>query len=140
MEETDKKLIQHFDYPKDIDQELVPLLDTINSIPGVRTLFSCSGHGREHFYLVCAFTSLELASAFEDVFSDRHPNTLEAVAHQLPCHFVIDNLGNQGYCPHYENSIGYYSEELGLMSEEARKKVLDLLLDYFIKFVPNKHW
>jgi tRNA(Phe) wybutosine-synthesizing methylase Tyw3 len=52
-----KKKIQKFNYPKDIDQELISLLDVINSIPGVRTLFSCCGHGKEEFYIVLAYTS-----------------------------------------------------------------------------------
>lgn len=32
-------------YPKDIDPEVVPLCDALNSIPGVETSYSCSGHG-----------------------------------------------------------------------------------------------
>ena len=58
-EESREKLIVSLEYPGDVDQELLPLLDLINSIPGVRTLFSCCGHGRESFYMVLAFTSAQ---------------------------------------------------------------------------------
>jgi len=32
-------------YPSNIDPEVVPLCDALNSIPGVETTYSCSGHG-----------------------------------------------------------------------------------------------
>lgn len=35
---------QH-EYPNDIDAELVPLLDAMNSLPGIETRSSCCGHG-----------------------------------------------------------------------------------------------
>ena len=34
-----------FTYPKDVDKELVPMLDVFNNIPGVRTVYSCCRHG-----------------------------------------------------------------------------------------------
>ena len=33
-----------FSYSKDVDKELVPMLDVFNNIPGVRTVFSFCGH------------------------------------------------------------------------------------------------
>ena len=41
-EQARGKLILSLEYPGDVDIELIPLLDLINSVPGVRTLFSCS--------------------------------------------------------------------------------------------------
>lgn len=32
-------------YPSDIDSEVVPLCDVLNSLPGIETTYSCSGHG-----------------------------------------------------------------------------------------------
>lgn len=33
-------------YPDDMDGDMIPLCDAINALPGVRTFFCCSGHGR----------------------------------------------------------------------------------------------
>lgn len=33
-------------YPKDMDKDMIPLCDALNALPGVRTFFCCSGHGR----------------------------------------------------------------------------------------------
>lgn len=34
-------------YPTDMDPECIPLCDALNALPGIRTLESCCGHGRE---------------------------------------------------------------------------------------------
>ena len=33
-------------YPPDMDKDMIPLCDALNSLAGVRTFFCCSGHGR----------------------------------------------------------------------------------------------
>ena len=33
-------------WPNDIDNELVPLLDQVNRFPGIRTVSSCHGHSK----------------------------------------------------------------------------------------------
>ena len=33
-------------YPPDMDKDMIPLCDALNALPGVRTFFCCSGHGR----------------------------------------------------------------------------------------------
>lgn len=34
------------EYPPDMDKDMIPLCDALNALPGVRTFFCCSGHGR----------------------------------------------------------------------------------------------
>jgi hypothetical protein len=41
-----------------MDPECIPLCDAINSMPGLRTLESCCGHGKEHFRIWFAAESL----------------------------------------------------------------------------------
>jgi hypothetical protein len=36
-------------YPEDMDQECIPLCDAMNSLPGIKTVSSCCGHGVKHF-------------------------------------------------------------------------------------------
>ena len=33
-------------YPDDMDRDMIPICDALNSLSGVRTFFCCSGHGR----------------------------------------------------------------------------------------------
>lgn len=49
--DASKKKLTKFEYPKDIDKELIPLLDTIGSVPGLRPLFSCCGHRYKEFLI-----------------------------------------------------------------------------------------
>lgn len=44
-------------YSKDVDKELVPMLDVFNNIPGVRTIYSCCGHGYPGWYMTFKTTS-----------------------------------------------------------------------------------
>ena len=42
-------------YPPDMDKDMIPLCDALNALPGVRTFFCCSGHGRgnEGEFYIC---------------------------------------------------------------------------------------
>jgi hypothetical protein len=37
------------DYAPDVDHEFIPFLDMFNSLPGVETTQSCTGHGKDGF-------------------------------------------------------------------------------------------
>lgn len=39
------------EFPDDMDAECVRLCRAINKIPGLKTFLSCSGHGRDSFYI-----------------------------------------------------------------------------------------
>lgn len=47
-------------YPSDMDKDMIPICDALNSLPGVRTFFCCSGHGRGYegeFYICMGCSS-----------------------------------------------------------------------------------
>lgn len=71
--------LQKFKYPKDIDQELVPFLDAANSVPGVRTMFCCSGHGNSMFYVMFACCNEIVASSIFKIFGIPVPKRLKFV-------------------------------------------------------------
>lgn len=141
-----KRLIQHFSYPKDIDQEMVPLLDVINSIPGVRTMYCCCGHGKESWYLSLSFTSIAALMAVEHWFDPRHTSNYERL-HSLTesaetcTHYVYTRYRfetTNAELPEY--TVAFYSEELGMTSASKRKQEIKRMCKYFSNFVPVKHW
>ena len=70
----------HFEYPDDIDKEMIPLLDALNNIPGVSTLFSCCGHGRggDDFYIYLTCTSIQSLIRIDKAFDHTvNPQCLE---------------------------------------------------------------
>ena len=144
-EESREKLIVSLEYPGDVDQELLPLLDLINSIPGVRTLFSCCGHGRESFYMVLAFTSAQTRSLIE--------NCLHAIKHLDPkiadyqedcfphARFTIEDFYTKNADSLiFENSVGFYSDDLGMKKKAERIKDYKRICKFIMKLVPKKHW
>ena len=47
------------DYPDDIDPECIVLCDALNSLPGIRTVESCCGHGKYEFQVVFEAGTIE---------------------------------------------------------------------------------
>ena len=95
-------------YPEDIDEEIVPLLDALNSIPGVRTIASCCGHGDK-----CAYVAMQIDSRVTE-------------------HLLIERFSHQEGLVHFhfpdDITLGIYSDKVGHMPDMLRKAYFD----YFI--------
>ena len=144
-EEARGKLIVSLEYPGDVDLELLPLLDLLNSVPGVGTLFSCCGHGRKSFYISLAFTSSQARSLVE--------NGLQAIKHidckiadyQEDCfphaRFTVEDFYTKNLNSIiFENCVGFYSQELGMKKKAERIKDYKRMCKFIMKLVPEKHW
>lgn len=142
---NDEKIIQKFKYPKDVDKELIPMLNIINSIPGVRTLFSCCGHGKNDFYLSLAYTSCQTRSFIDNIFQ-RNGCVIkgfndEDSTNKYICKFrILDTHCSLTNDIIFENNVSYYSEELGLMNKKDRLKEYEKICYFLIKLVPNECW
>lgn len=53
-----------------MDRDIIGLCDAMNGVSGVRTLFSCSGHGRggDEFYVTAAVSSVKAMKALLKAF------------------------------------------------------------------------
>lgn len=62
--------MRKINYPSDIDKEMIPLLDALNSIRGVKTRFTCCGHGRKcgEFYIYMEVSNLKSLKMLYNVF------------------------------------------------------------------------
>ena len=144
-EESREKLIVSLEYPGDVDQELLPLLDLINSVPGVRTMFSCCGHSRESFYMVLAFTSAQARSLIENCFHAIKHLDPKIADYQEDCfphaRFTIEDFYTKNANSLiFENSVGFYSNDLGMKKKAERIKDYKRICKFIMKLVPKKHW
>lgn len=144
-EESRGKLIVSLEYPGDVDQELLPLLDLINSVPGVRTMFSCCGHSRESFYMVLAFTSAQARSLIENCFHAIKHLDPKIAGYQEDCfphaRFTIEDFYTKNADSLiFENSVGFYSDDLGMKKKAERIKDYKRICKFIMKLVPKKHW
>ena len=142
------KVIQRLEYPNDVDEELLPLLDILNSIPGVRTLFSCCGHSKEPFYIVIGFTSLEarhlitqMLQCFEFFAKNKYKLLDIEDDHYPHATFKVEEF----WCGRFskivkECEVGFYSEDLGLKSKVGRVKDYKRICNFLLTLVPDKHW
>lgn len=144
-EEARGKLIVSLEYPGDADQELLPLLDLLNSVPGVRTLFSCCGHSRESFYMVLAFTSAQARSLIKSGFQavkNSDPKISDCREDCFPhARFTIEDFYTKfADSLIFENSVGFYSNDLGMKKKAERIKDYKRICRFIMKLVPEKHW
>lgn len=40
-------------YPKDMDNEMIPICNVLNTLPGIHTTFCCYGHGIPSEFYIC---------------------------------------------------------------------------------------
>jgi len=144
-EEARGKLIVSLEYPGDVDIELIPLLDLINSVPGVRTLFSCCGHGRESFYMVLAFTSAQARSLIENCLQGLKNLDRKIADYQEDCFphakFTVEDFYTKNVDSLiFENSVGFYSNDLGMKKKSERIKDYKRICKFIMKLVPRNHW
>lgn len=127
------KWIQHFQYSDDMDQELIELMDVLNSIPGCRTLYSCWGHGgidASSWYFVVHCCNGVTYSLLREYFGTRNFEVDEdqAIAKQeLPSGIP-------------EKKLAIYSSDLGMKSEIERWRTYKSMCQDLIQLVPPKSW
>ena len=143
--ENNEKTIQKFKYPKDVDKELIPMLNIINSIPGVRTTNSCCGHGKYNFYLTLAYTSCQTRSFIDNLFQrncwDIKGFTDKLADDDIICQFkIVDFYSSDTDNMIFENYVSYYNEKLGLMNKKERLNEYKKICYFLMMLIPNNDW
>lgn len=123
-----EKIIHRLRYPKDVDRMLTPLLDTINSIPGCRTLYSCDGHGKEAFYITMGICSSKVYKKIVGAFKENTPE-LE----------IDEGPGPDGLLD-YELNLGVYSWFVGSLPYWKRKRFIERMTKALTELVPYNLW
>lgn len=126
-----------FTYPKDVDKELVPMLDVFNNIPGVRTVYSCCGHGYPGWYMMFYTASDYMANVLEDYFRTKGMGKLDS-----SLEFQVERCdeGWKDWNPVPENRITIYCDNLGMMKTEARRKEYAKVCEFFSQYAPRREW
>lgn len=126
-----------FKYPDDIDEELVPMLDVFNNIPGMRTEFCCCGHNQPGWYMVFKFTS--------DFMYDKTFKFFKGICNSecdLGLDFkVIESISFvniYGGVP--ESEIAIYCDQLGMLPVKERAKKYSIICKYFSQFAIHSQW
>lgn len=152
--------IQHFKYPKDVDEELVSLLDAVNSVPGLRSMFCCCGHGRQEFYIMLACCNEEIAKKVFKIFNlPFQKDIILAISNSGGSRIALqsgkilskdnkfyayldspDISRYRGFATQEKISISVYSEALGMLKTRERKLEISKLEKKFLKLVPKIHW
>ena len=126
------KNFQRFSYPKDIDKEMIDFMDVLNSIPGCRTLFCCQGHGRGAWYFVANCCNMFPYKAIRSYFQEKqkHNSKIEILE---GCDSSLDDLFR-------ELQIAVYDESFDKMTLTKKKSAYKKMCEYFLEYVPRKHW
>lgn len=112
--------MMHFEYPSDIDDEMIPLLDRLNNLPGVSSQFCCCGHGgRGEFYILLHCTSIitmkMIYNAFNHSVECKHKESSDVSSFYVMELSCIDNTPNGSIGLRISNDIYQF------MTEDERK-------------------
>ena len=125
----------HFEYPDDIDEELIPLLNTLNNITGVSTQYSCCGHHRRKndFYIFLHCSSLislrRIFNAFDYSISTEKISDYSSYKIKNKNSFYKIELGKITGTP--DNAIGVRisNDVFNYLNEKERKIEYEILID-----------
>ena len=134
-----------FAYPDDIDEELVPMLDVFNNIPGVRTEYCCTGHGGSGWYMTFKCTSQFMVDTIVGYFTgsttinqEEEKDWMDRVQTKLT--FEVNDNGMCCFDPIPEHDIVIYCNPLGKMPAAKRRKEYMKICEYFATFTPRALW
>ena len=133
-----------FTYPDDVDEELLPMLDVFNNLPGVRTAMSCCGHGKGNWYMTFLCTSDFMVNVILNYFSksvpiDENDEWQKRVQTTLEFDLDYDEKASE-YNSIPEKMIIVSSNELGKMSESGRCREYKKICEFFSHFMPYNEW
>jgi len=82
-----------FNYPDDMDREIVPICDFLNTFPSVITRYSCSGHGDCPFYILMIVGNIASLKKINHIF-----NLIERINNEIKVEvsIVSDYLNKDG--------------------------------------------
>ena len=126
------KNFQRFSYPKDMDKEMIDFMDVLNSIPGCRTLYCCQGHGHGSWYFVANCCNMFPYKAIRSYFQkeQKYNSKIEIIE---GCDSSLDDLFR-------ELQIAVYDESFDKMTLTKKKAAYKKMCEYFLEYVPRKHW
>ena len=128
------KNFQRFSYPKDMDKEMIDFMDVLNSIPGCRTLFCCQGHGHGSWYFVANCCNEVPYNAIETFFSKKAMSTKSLIEVEAD---GIDTFTGTSVP---ERCIAIYDHMFDLQTPTEKRKSYREMCEYFLEYVPRKHW
>ena len=112
-------------YPPDMDKDMIPLCDALNSLPGVRTFFCCSGHGRGNegeFYICMGCSNMRSLKRVIRAFSRRVQDSFVAAR------YVVE-LDHE-FWPLRKNEVGIRVSNMRVdhLNARRRKKEFDAII------------
>ena len=120
-----------FEYPKDMDKEMIPLCDELNSIPGISTQFCCCGHGRQknEFYIWLFCTSIISLKVISTSFQRIYDIPLRyANLYDIDSWYVID-ISESTVIPNNAISVRISNDLFNYLNEKERKSEIKKLIN-----------
>ena len=107
-------------------------MDVLNNIPGCRTLYCCQGHGFGHWYFVANCCNMFPYNAIRSYFQkeQKHNSKIEIIE---GCDSGLDDLFK-------ELQITVYDKSFDKMTFAKKKAAYKKMCEYFLEYVPRKHW
>ena len=123
-------------YPPDMDKDMIPLCDALNALPGVRTFFCCSGHGRGNegeFYIAMGCSSVRSLKRVVRAFSRRVRDSFVAARYVIELDHEFWPLRKDEVCVRVGN------KRVDHLNARERKKEFDAVIGLLLKGAEREH-
>jgi len=121
------------------------MLDVINSVPGVRTVFSCCGHGQTTWYFTLAFTSKFMFDIASEFFKNGRCVLNDGLG-MIECfdlafkYRVYDNDSFLLTSSVPELKLAVHCDEFDQKREPERANEYKRICSLFAKFLVKRYW
>lgn len=127
--------MRHFEYPSDIDEEMIPMLDCLNNLIGVSTQFCCCGHGgKEDFYIFLHCTSILSMKMIYNAFN--HCVDCERKGEVDISSFYILELSSVDKTPYGSIGLRISNDIFQFMTEEERRDEYNNIIENIKEQLP----
>lgn len=123
-------------YSKDVDKELVPMLDVFNNIPGVRTIHSCCGHGYHGWYMTFKTTFDYMYRELYRYFTKQGDGL--GLFPGVDFNVETDKSEQCGLVP--EKRVTIRCHQLGMLKSDQRREEYAKICEFFSKYTPSCEW
>ena len=135
-----------FTYSDDVDEELVPMLDVFNNLPGVRTVYCCCGHGDSQWYMVFYCTSDFMANVLMNYFTKHNKlcttdedDWIKKISVRFKYEVEYDDAA-KSWNTIPEKEVVVRSDDLGRAKEGKRLAEYKRICEFFASLTPMNEW
>ena len=125
-------------YPKDMDKEMIPVCNVLNSLPGIHTTYCCYGHGIPgEFYICFRCSNIKSLKKISKAFSHGNCYFNYGFSNGDSLSLKVEDVGPIGN-PTLKNEVSVRASIESCLHKYPRTPMTEQILKKIIKRLKNE--